>query len=250
LFKNRKQTNTKFKAATKKIGLRIKLQRVLQIILLIAFLLLIWRGWTYTKPSNFPVMHVKIVATFEHTNQELLQKIIAPYINYGFFYLNVIGLKHQLLKLPWVYAVSITREWPDTLSISVVEQHPLAQWGNEALVNSEGKIFSAPVESFPSGLPVIFGPTNRVTEIFEDYQKIEPLVETINAKVKQLVLLADQNYWELTLENGMAIFLKPKDPAGQLQFFLKLYPKIIANHPAPPKSIDLRYDIGFAIKWD
>ncbi|HBS51955.1 MAG TPA: cell division protein FtsQ, partial [Coxiellaceae bacterium] len=60
----------------------------------------------------------------------------------GFFYLNVISMRQQLLKLPWVYEASVQRKWPDTVVVNIIEQKPILQWGKNALVNPEGVVFA------------------------------------------------------------------------------------------------------------
>lgn len=222
---------------------------LLKIIILGIIGLLLWYGWEYTKPINFPIKNVKIFATYEHVEQKSLQKIVASYIDNGFFYLNVIGLKQQLLKLPWVYAVSIQRQWPDSVTINVAEQHAFLQWGTKALINPEGTIFTPPPSSFPKELPIIFGPEGKESEIFALYKKILLSLEPLDLTVKRLAL-APQHYWELLLNNDMAVYLKEAEPLTQLELLTNLYRKITADHNNAPKSIDMRYQSGLAVRWE
>jgi len=210
---------------------------------------LIWYGWEYTKPVNFPIKNVKIFATYDHVEQKPLQKIVSSYLDNGFFYLNVIGLKQQLLKLPWVYAVSIQRQWPDTVTINVAEQHPILQWGTKALINPEGTVFTPPPSSFPKDLPIIFGPQEKEPEIFALYQKMLLTLEPLDLVIKQLVLKS-HHHWEIILNNNTIVYLKEAEPITQLELLASLYRKVTAEHDKPPKSIDLRYQSGLAIKWD
>jgi cell division protein FtsQ len=211
---------------------------------------LLWCGWNYTKPSNFPIKQVKIISSYEHLSQKQLQNIIASYVDNGFFYLNVIGMKWQLLKLPWVYAVSVQRKWPDTVIVSVVEQQAVLQWGFEGLVNHKGEVFMPSIATFPRGLPVIFSPEKQEQKIFILYQKAQQLFEPLDLSVKQL-LLTPQHYWEILLSNGTKVYLKESEPLDQLEFLTNLYRRITSDHKDSPKSIDLRYNNdGLAVKWE
>lgn len=213
---------------------------------LLSFLL--WYIWDYTRPSNFPVKHVKIFATYDHIEQKDLQKTIASYLDNGFFYLNVIGMKQRLLKYPWVYAVSVKREWPDTVAVNIIEQPAMLRWGTNSLINAEGTIFTPDIATFPQGLPVIFGPENREAEIFALYQKIQELLKSLDLTIKQLVL-SSEHCWEVVLSSNTTVYLKEDEPLTQLELLVKLYKKITTNHNGSPISIDLRYKSGLAVKW-
>jgi len=221
-----------------------------KIIIIGILLALLWRGWNYTKPNNFPIKQVKIVSAYEHIDQELLQKTIETYTKNGFFYLNAIGMKRQLLKLPWVSAVSVQRKWPDAVIVNIVEQQAILQWGDKALINHKGGMFAPPVSAFPKGLPVIFGPEERMFEIFTLYQKTQRCFEPLGLAIRQL-FFNPQHYWEILLDNNTVIYLKESDPLSQLEFLVDLYRRITADHKGQLKSIDLRYYTGgFAVKWE
>ena len=233
-----------------KVKTKIKQGRLfLKIILMGAIGFLLWYAWGYTKPSNFPIIHVKIFATYEHVEQKFLQKAIDSYLSNGFFYLNVIGMKQQLLKLPWVYEVSVQRKWPDTVVVNVVEQKAVLQWGGKALVNAKGVIFAPSASTFPHGLATIFGPEDRKLEIFTLYKKMQPLFEPLDLVIKQLIL-SPEHHWEILLSNSAVVYLKEADPLGQVELLINLYRKITADREKEPKSIDLRYNTGLAVKWE
>lgn len=223
---------------------------LLKIIVIGILIFLLWCGWNYTKPNNFPIKQVKIVSAHEHVDKEFLQKTIEPYTKNGFFYLNVIGMKRRLLDLPWVYAASVQRKWPDTIVIHIVEQQAVLQWGDEALINDKGEKFAPPVSTFPNGLPVIFGPEERVFEIFTLYQKAQQCFKPLGLAIKQLSL-NPQHYWEVLLNGDTVVYLKENDPLKQLEVLVDLYRRVTIDHKGQPKSIDLRYYTGgFAVKWE
>jgi len=208
-----------------------------------------WYAWGFTQPIHFPITHIKIFATYEHVSQENLQATISPYIHNGFFYLNVGGMKKQLLKFPWIYAVSVQREWPDTIKINVVEQHPILQWGQKALINPEGSLFTPSPSTFPKELPIISGPDEQVSEIFVLYQKMILLLEPLDLTIRKLIL-HPEHHWEILLSNNTLVYLKEVTPLQQIELLTNVYRKITADHEQAPKSIDLRYQSGLAVRWE
>ncbi|MDR1057276.1 MAG: FtsQ-type POTRA domain-containing protein [Coxiellaceae bacterium] len=211
--------------------------------------ILSWCIWNFTQPIYFPINHIKIFATYEHIKQGDLQKTISSYTDRGFFHLNVKGMKQQLLKSPWIYAVSVQREWPDIIKINIVEQHPILQWGKNALINSAGIIFTPSPITFPKELPIIFGPEEKEAEIFALYQKILLALEPLDLTLKKLILNST-HYWEILLNNNTVVYMKEAKSLNQIELLTNVYRKITADRVQAPKSIDLRYQSGLAVKWE
>ncbi len=225
------------------------LRKILLTILILGTLgLLSWLTWNHIKTYNFPIKHVKIFATYEHVDQNSLQKTISNYLDHGFLYLNVSDLKQQLLKSPWIYAVSIKRKWPDTVIINIAEQRAILQWGEKALMNPDGKIFAPPKTTFPKDLTIVFGPEEHTAEIFTTYYKMLSILEPLSLTIKKLEL-DPKLHWEITLNNNTVILLKSANALKQLELLTSIYRKITAEHEQAPKSIDMRYQSGMAVKW-
>ena len=224
-------------------------QHPTKIVIIVAAFFILWSSWKYTKPINFPIKRVKIVASYQHVEPEVLRKLIATYTDNGFFYLNVIGMQHQILGLPWVYKTWIQRKWPDTIIVNIIEQQPLLQWDEAGLLNTTGELFTPPKNTFPNGLPIISGPEQHKTELFILYKKMQQLLTQLTLSIKKLTLIA-QSHWEIILTNNTVLYLKEHEPLKQLQLLVNIYPKIAAEKPQPPQSIDLRYNTpGVAVRW-
>jgi hypothetical protein len=54
--------------------------------------------------------------------------------------LDLRDLRRELEALPWVYRAELRRRFPDTLEIRVVEQVPIARWGDGAFLNHEARV--------------------------------------------------------------------------------------------------------------
>jgi len=224
------------------------LRRTLVFLTAVFFVVLIYFIVLNTKPSSAPIKKIKIVANFTHLSRPDLQGIINPYLKNGFYYCNTFGLKRKLLELPWVYAVTIERIWPDTFIISFVEQTPVAKWNERALFNSAGVLFSPPRVTFPTGLPILSGPEGGDQEIFQQYREMQHLLEPLKLKIEQLAL-SPQHYWIVRLNNGTSLYLGETANLSQLRMLVGLYSRIMANHPTAPIAIDMRYSNGLAVKW-
>lgn len=99
-------------------------------------------GWKQLmKPSTLPFHHIEIIAKEAHLKSSTLQKIAWENLQGGFFSLKVKKLEQGMMAVPWVAEIALRRDWPDTLAIIVTEQHPVARWGYDGVINDQGEVF-------------------------------------------------------------------------------------------------------------
>ena len=222
----------------------------LKILAVVAILAVItWSAYSFREHSNFLVEKVKVVATYEHLDPKALQNIIESYANTNFFDVDASNLRKELLNLPWVHSVSIKRKWPNTLWVDIDEQKAVAQWKDEALLNTDGMLFTPPKETFPPRLPFLNGPEDEVQEIVVNYQKMEAMVEKLELKISRIEV-DEQHVWHVTLDSKINLLLNGDNILDGIQSFVSAYPKIIADNPnGVMEMVDLRYKNGMAVKW-
>ena len=204
-----------------------------------------------TKYNELPIEKIKVVATYEHIQPKVLQNIITPSVTNNFFGLDLVGLKNRILLQPWVKHVTVKRAWPNTIEITIYEQKAVGNWENEALLNDEGELFRPPKESFPDGLPLFSAPPEYVKAALQEYQKLQDIISPLSWKIVG-INLDELLSWRIILNNGSNIFLGNEDIEERLEEFVKSYSKVKTktNNHDKIESIDLRYQNGFAIKWD
>jgi cell division protein FtsQ len=92
------------------------------------------------------------------------------------------GVSKQLLKSPWVRAVSLRREFPDTISITIEETEPFAlldKDGHLFLIDEHGKLLEELKDDSVPFLPVIAGDPFKEKEGFSEALN---LVKLMNSK--------------------------------------------------------------------
>lgn len=217
-------------------------------ILLLFLLIAIISAWLYLRNSkHFPIKSVRIEAPFVHTNQVVLEGQLKPYTTNGFFSINVDKLRKMLLRDPWIANVSIRRVFPKSLIIQISEQQAIARWGDNAILNANGKIFTPPINTIPTNLPMLYGPQDEIDQVWSMYQNINKKLVPLNLKITELGLNA-RHAWRMVLNTGTQVVLGRMNVDKRIARFVTIYPKIIAGKPAP-KSIDLRYNNGLAINF-
>lgn len=206
-------------------------------------------GWSLiTNPQVFPIRYIKIYASFQHVQRDLLQQTILPYVNVSFFQLNTQQLQQSLEQIPWVADAEIERDWPDTISIKINEQQAAARWAAGGLINTQGQLFSAPDSSTNAQLPLLNGPPGQASVAWQYYQQASALLSSLKLAISSLDMTA-RHALRITLTDGTIILTGQDDIWTHLQRFIRVYPKIFTDPNLKAQIIDLRYDNGLAITW-
>lgn len=207
-------------------------------------------GWTYLRnPSSFPIEHVKIKGQLTHVSKKDIKDIVGDYVQQqSLFAINTSELRSALLDLPWVSAASISRHWPDTLTITIQEHQALAQWGAKSLVSQQGTLFSPPVVSFPKNLPIILAPNTLQTLALKLYQQVISQLKSFEIGLRQFTL-SSRGALALQLHSGTVLYLGREHINQRLQRFLAVYPKVFVNKLNQVQYVDMRYTHGMSVKW-
>lgn len=192
----------------------------------------------------FPLREIQVTGEAGHLTQEQVQAVIARELRGNFFTVDLAKVRAGFEKLPWVRKVNVRRHWPDRLEVVMEEHRPLARWGSTALVNSQGEVFEAAINST---LPVFVGPDEMAAEVVGRYAEFERMVAPMGRKVTQ-IRVSTRRAWQLKLDDGMVIELGRENLDARLAAFVGAYAKALAQLPQAPLHVDLRYSNGFAVR--
>jgi cell division protein FtsQ len=221
-----------------------------------------WLKNTLIDQENLPVNSVVISGEMPYTKQEEVLTAMNT-INLGnFFQVDVNEIQSKVSALPWVYSVSVRKQWPNEVKIYVVDQTPIALWNGDFLLNQFGKAFQADNRILTHPLPHFFGPEGSELLALENYNNLNDLLEYRDLSIDELVL-SERFSWQLTLNDGVMLNLGREERVKRVQRFMDVYPLIKTHleHQSKQKNndkkhlkqavdyIDLRYDTGLAVGW-
>ena len=89
--------------------------------------------------QRLPVQKVVFQGELEHIDTARLEGLIRAAQPGSFFALDVNEVYALLEQQPWVYRASVRKQWPNKLTIYVVEQQPVAHWNDDLLLNPYGE---------------------------------------------------------------------------------------------------------------
>lgn len=201
-----------------------------------------------SNPSTLPVNKIRVQGTFVNVDEAMLHQAVSGIVAGGYFNVDVEKVREVVELLPWVNEASVRRVWPDTLSVSVVEQKPVAISKNIGLINSNGDVFKPTANKLSEHLPVFDGNTKLNKLMLKKYYEMNNLLVTINRKITYLKIDA-RHAIELKLDNGLKVVLGREDTKQRLERLMRIYKKVLISRVDDIEVVDLRYTNGMAIGW-
>ncbi|HTT09150.1 MAG TPA: cell division protein FtsQ/DivIB [Gammaproteobacteria bacterium] len=207
-------------------------------------------------PQHLPIREVRINGELRHLSPVHVQQAVLAEATGGFFSVDVDRIRAAVLGDPWVREVSVRRVWPDTLVVTVSEQHPLAYWGTAALISAEGAVFRPAPEQFPAGLPLLTGPEGAQMTLLNRYRQLQAWFAPLGLSVQQ-VDLNPRRSWRFTVVNeqaggGMSVAIEVvvgrADFDARVQRLITAWPRTVGVRENDIASVDLRYTNGFAVR--
>ena len=127
---------------------------------------------------------------------------------------DVGAIRKRLLQYGWVKDARVSRRFPDTLVIDIVERMPAALWQDDrrlSLIDAEGVVLDrVPVSHMPD-LPLLIGPGANAQAV-----PLEQLLAQVPTLQPQLVSATwvGQRRWDLNFQSGETIALPEGEAAG------------------------------------
>ncbi|MGH8751487.1 MAG: cell division protein FtsQ/DivIB [Burkholderiales bacterium] len=208
----------------------------------LAALLVLYAALYFTlRLPWFDLRVVKVNGELEQVTQDEL-RVAARGLKGNFFTVDLDAARARFEKLPWVRGVSLRRQWPDQLEVTLEEQMPLARWDGGGLVNIHGEIFAGEADA---RLPLFSGPAGSSREIAQAYASFAQLLQP-HALVR--VQLSARRAWQVRLDNGLVLALGREHMQARLQRFVAVHARTLGELQWQPTYADLRYDNGFALR--
>jgi len=138
--------------------------------------------YLYRHPVKpvFSVNHVAFMGN-KHLADDELRALAGVRLNESMFAVSGKEVSRQVLKSPWVRSVSLRREFPDTVSITIKEAEPFAlldKDGHLFLIDEKGKLLEELKDNAVPFLPVIESDPFKEKEGFSEALKLVKFMNT------------------------------------------------------------------------
>ncbi len=217
------------------------------ILLLVLVFGIYWVSEPIAKVFERPIKSVVVEGEFQLISKQRATQLIGDEIDGDFLQLDLMRLREALLSDPWVEKVTLNRRWPDTLVVKIIEQKPIARWG-DGFLNQRGEIVRVDDAGPLSGLPWLQGNEADAIEILQQYQDLSQILRSRGLDV--LALKCDnKKSWRLTVKNHVEIAIGRDQVMEKIRRFVTVYDAHLSSVWSDVKAIDVRYTNGIAVRW-
>jgi cell division protein FtsQ len=196
-----------------------------------------------------PVERVDISGRFQRVQALDVQKAVRTVLGgKGMVGVELDAVSEAVRQIPWVERATVARSWPRGLSIQVVEQQPVARWGEAGLLNSRGEVFVRDSRHLTPELPEFAGPVGSEAQMTARYLAIQPQLASAGLRLSRM-RLDERGAWEIQLDNGVQLRLGREQFDQRFDRFIAAAARIVSSRATEIRYVDLRYANGFAIGW-
>jgi cell division protein FtsQ len=162
--------------------------------------------------AGFTVKRVDVVG-IHHMDSAPVYRIALDQQSMAMPLVDVSDIRSKLLRFGWVKDARVSRRFPDTLVVDIVERTPAALWqsnGQLALIDSDGTVIDrVPVDKMPD-LPLLIGPGANVRE--RDLNALLKVAPTLKPQLVSATWVGGRR-WDLAFQTGETVAL----PEGEEQ---------------------------------
>jgi cell division protein FtsQ len=198
---------------------------------------------------NQPLRTVAVEGRFQRVSPLDVEKAVRQRVGtQGLVAVKLDAVGAAVRRIPWVDRATVARSWPSGLRVFVVEQTPVARWGESGLLNTRGELFVNDARHIPPELPELVGPPGSESLMTSRYLAVQGRLEEAGMRLSQLSL-DERGAWEFVLDNGVRLRLGRLQVDERFDRFMAAAARIVASRAAEIAYVDLRYATGFAIGW-
>jgi cell division protein FtsQ len=196
-----------------------------------------------------PVQSVAISGRFQRVQPLDVEKAVRDALHgAGLVSVDLARIAAAVETIPWVDRAAVARSWPGALRVQVVEQKPVARWGEGGLVNTRGEVFVQDAQHIPAELPELVGPAGHEAEMTTRCLAAQARLAQSGLRLVRLTL-DERGAWTLALDNGVALRLGRQSVDERFDRFLSAAVRIVVARATEIAYVDMRYANGFAIGW-
>ena len=215
----------------------------------IAIYLNIDRTWQWLKPHVNPsISTVRVLGELSAAKQRLVEQQLMPYSDGLFFSIDIAAVRHVLDELPWVADAEVSRIWPDQLQVIIQEQLPVARWGSDALLSTQGYLFTAVEMNDYQHLPQLSGPAQTQVRVMQQYLTFSQALRPLGYSIQQLEM-RERGSWFITTQTGLQLLFGRDHLVEKIRRFAVVYENELKEHIDKIERVDLRYANGLAVAW-
>ena len=207
----------------------------------------------FTQDSRtFPVARVVISGELKYISEEEIASTVGKLVGgKNLVTLDLSRLHNALVQMPWMAKVAVSKRFPDTIEVQVVEHSPSARWRTSGVYDSTtDSVFYPDLRGIDLPLVILSAPHDSLAgDLYQHAAQFIALCARTPYFIKEVHLDAVRGY-RIRLEGDVWLILGRETSANlpliRLKRFLLAFPQTQLKL-SEISYVDLRYDNGFAV---
>lgn len=222
---------------------------VIGVLAMVAFVAMAAVLWSLLGPLvNRPVTSVRVDGQLTRLKPADIALAADADLDLRLFDADLEDLRERIEALPWVSSARVSRIWPDTLAVRVVERQPYARWGQGQMIDRNSEVFTPNADEIPQDLPLLSAPPGHEPEAAMVYEDLRARLAGSLFEPTGLSLDA-RGEWRMANAAGIELRLGQGDPRERLPLIAGPVSATLVHQLEKVAYIDLRYSNGFSVGW-
>lgn len=200
------------------------------------------------RVMSHPIASVAVEGDFTFIDEHQQAKLVDGIVGSSFVGEDIERIQQELKSDPWVDSVELFRQWPNTLTVKIVEQIPIARWGEYGFVNVRGELVLTEKTEKLSDYSKLYGDAKDASVIMQQYSLLVDIFRSYDLSISSLEKNR-RDVWLLHLNNGWEIVLGRGDVLKRVQRLALLLDNNILSAAQGIAVIDVRYANGISVQW-
>lgn len=149
-------------------------------------------------PVILPVEEIQVFGEFKFINADDIKAKVRANTVGGYFTVDMNLIREVLVREPWIKTVTLRRQWPASLNVSIEERTPIAYWNNDAYISESGEAFAPASIDQSLNLPLLKGPQGRHDNVWQFMNELYQEMARLNYEIVSLTL-DQRRAWQLVI---------------------------------------------------
>lgn len=204
-------------------------------------------------PQAFVINELQIKGKFRYLDVADVDSVLRKQTLGNFFSVELNQLKKQVEALEWVESADIRRQWPNSISVTVVEHKPAMRWGADKWVSTSGAIINLPITVVSKKVVTLSGAESQSKQILLQAANWQEKFANDGLELRKAKLSSSQA-WILSLyyaelDSEFDLLLGSDDLVERLARFKTLFTEKLMFSEYKLKRVDARYPDGLAVLY-
>lgn len=210
----------------------------------LAVFIILFSSMIYIVQNWFCVLHVTITGNINHITEMQLSNVAKNNLRGTMFTLDIDELQAEFRQIPWVKSVTVTRSFPDSITVNVTEYDAIAHFGdNGFFIAEDGRVFYGAIND--PALPTFYVPEQKIPDIVSLYKAGTDIFKKRDISLNKIYWLG-VGITKIEFSNKLQVIICGLDVINKLTVLDKYWDQLYKLNPGLD-SVNMCYKNAVAI---